>query len=85
MAPERQTRGVRNHSGEKEKGGVRRGGKEERKREKEKERGNDDSDADSSSDSSGVNRDDNDDADDDDNGNNVYHERRSHRTREKNL
>jgi len=39
MAPERQTRGVRNHSGEKEKGGMRRGEKEERKREKEKERG----------------------------------------------
>ncbi|XP_011057867.1 PREDICTED: protein FAM133-like [Acromyrmex echinatior] len=84
MAPKRQTRGVRNHSGEKEKGGVRREGKEGRKREKEK--GNDDSDADSSSsDSGGVNKDDNDDADDDDNGNNVYHERRSHRTREKNL
>ncbi|KAG5344135.1 CWC25 factor, partial [Acromyrmex charruanus] len=88
MAPERQTRGVRNHSGEKEKGGVRRGGKEGRKRERErvrtcfhrcccgddKRRCNDDSDADSSSsDSGGVNKDDNDDADDDDNLKKSWH------------
>ncbi|KAG5327105.1 CWC25 factor, partial [Pseudoatta argentina] len=73
MAPEKQTRGVRNHSGEKEKG---RGEKEGRKREKEKGNlaSNDDSDADSSSsDSGGVNKDDNDDADDDDNLKKSWH------------
>lgn len=105
MAPKRQTRGVRNHSGEGKKGGEKRKGE----REKEKERvrvasrvvavmtialivgivttnffgnlnNNDDSDDDSNSnDSGGVNKDDNDDVNDNDN--NVYRQRRLHRTK----